>query len=184
MQIKFSDEFNDIAFRARNEAIRTGCIGIGADHLTLGLLRNRHNDACTTLEELGINLKEFKLFIDSKVFQDHPLSISDQDAVRPTKSAAAIVNVAAYEALKSGSSEILSTHLLLALSRSGDNASSSFLNSSSLDYETLLKHMKLSGRLKPATKIQTPRMEEAASALGEQLTNLIGSVKSKTNYFS
>lgn len=84
MQIKFSDEFNNIAFRARNEALRTGCIGIGADHLALGLLRHRHNDACLTLEEFGIDLKEFKKFIDARVFQEkHSASLTRKDSDRP-----------------------------------------------------------------------------------------------------
>ena len=184
MQIKFSDEFNDIASRARNEALRTGCVGIEVDHLALGLLRHRHNDACLTLEEFGIDLKDFKKFLDSRLFREQPLTLHDQNALRPTRSAAALVNLAAYEALKSGSSEILSTHLLLALSRSEGSASIGYLNSKSLDYNKFHKHMMEKGRLKENTKIQTPRMEEAASALGEQLTNLFGSVKSKTNFLS
>lgn len=184
MQIKFSDEFNNIAFRARNEALRTGCIGIGADHLALGLLRHRHNDACLTLEEFGIDLKEFKKFIDARVFQEKALSLIDQERLRPTKAAAALVSVAGYEALKSGSTELLSTHLLLALARSENTASAAYLSSNSLSYEILLEEMKRAGRLKEDTKIQTPPIEEAASALGEQLTNILASVKSKTNFLS
>lgn len=184
MQIKFSDEFNDIAFRARNEALRTGQLGIGVDHLMLGILRHKNNDACRTLSELGIDLKEFKRYIDSRIFQERALTLHDQDAIRPTKAAASVVSIAAYEALKSESPEILSSHLLLAVSRSEGNASREFMASKSVDYNRLHERIRQSGRLKESTKIRTPRMEEAASALGEQLTNLFGSVKSKTNLYS
>lgn len=94
------------------------------------------------------------------------------------------MSVAGYEALKSGSTELLSTHLLLALARSENTASAAYLSSNSLSYEILLEEMKRAGRLKEDTKIQTPPIEEAASALGEQLTNILASVKSKTNFLS
>ena len=46
MEIKISDELNDIIRYARDEAMRTGSYGIGPDHLFLGILRHGENAAC------------------------------------------------------------------------------------------------------------------------------------------
>ena len=45
MTIKFSNEMLSILGYARDEAMRTGSYGVGADHIVLGLLRHRDNNA-------------------------------------------------------------------------------------------------------------------------------------------
>ena len=53
MKIKFSQELLTILGYARDEAMRTGCYGIGADHIVLGLLRPRANNASRGLAACG-----------------------------------------------------------------------------------------------------------------------------------
>ena len=67
MEIKISDELNSIIRYAREEAMRTGSYGIGPDHLFLGMMRHSDNDACRLLAGLGVDIDEFKRFIDSHI---------------------------------------------------------------------------------------------------------------------
>ena len=60
MEIKISDELNDIIRYARDEAMRTGSYGIGPDHLFLGILRHGENAACKVIVGLGVDTDGFK----------------------------------------------------------------------------------------------------------------------------
>ena len=53
MEIKISDELNNIIRYAREEAMRTGSYGIGPDHLFLGMMRQAENEACKVIVNLG-----------------------------------------------------------------------------------------------------------------------------------
>ena len=69
MEMHVSDELNRILNYAREEAMRTGAYEIGTDHLLLGLLRAGDNSACSALTALGIDLADFKLFVESQIFK-------------------------------------------------------------------------------------------------------------------
>ena len=70
MEIKFSAELQTILCYARDEAMRTGSYGLGADHIALGLLRHRDNDACRVLTACGVDLEALKQAIDERIFAD------------------------------------------------------------------------------------------------------------------
>ena len=100
MEIKFSTDLQTILRYARDEAARTGSYGVGADHVVLGLLRHRDNDACRILSACGVDLDAFKRDIDAQVLRDRAVPWQDQAQIRPTRGAAALVGGAAYEAKK------------------------------------------------------------------------------------
>lgn len=56
MDIKYSQNAQRILIYAKEEAMRTGHITVGADHILLALLRYRDNDVCAALQELGVDL--------------------------------------------------------------------------------------------------------------------------------
>ena len=89
MQLQVSDELNLVIKYAREEAMRTGSYGIGADHIVLGMLRHRDNDACRMLAACGIDPDALKAAIDEQLFAEQPVPWRDQDQVRPTRTAAA-----------------------------------------------------------------------------------------------
>ena len=89
MEIKFSTDLQTILRYARDEAARTGSYGVGADHVVLGLLRHRDNDACRILSACGVDLDRFKQDIDAQVLGEQPVPWPDQGRIRPTRSAAA-----------------------------------------------------------------------------------------------
>ena len=59
MEIKISDELNNIIRYAREEAMRTGSYGIGPDHLFLGMMRQGDNEACKVLINMGVDIDEW-----------------------------------------------------------------------------------------------------------------------------
>lgn len=186
MVIKFSQEMLTILGYARDEAMRTGCYGIGADHIVLGLLRHRDNNACRALAACGVDALALKEAVDAQVFAEQAIPWEDRTRVRPTRPAAALLSVAAYEMLKYGPSEILSSHLLLALLRSGSGAAADYLRQAGLDYDQVYALMRDHHFVLPRQEQQAPlpRVEDLLGPLGEQLTNLFGSVQAKTNFYS
>ena len=60
MQLKVTEELNQVIKYAREEAMRTGSYGIGPDHLFLGIIRQEENAAFTTLQHLGIEPADVK----------------------------------------------------------------------------------------------------------------------------
>ena len=186
MTIKFSNEMLSILGYARDEAMRTGSYGVGADHIVLGLLRHRDNNACRALAACGVGLDTLKAAIDRAVFLERAVPWEDRFLVRPTRSAAALLSVAAYEMLKYGPDEILSSHFLLALVRSGQGAAADLLRKEGLDYEHVYSLMREHRFVLPRQAQETtlPKVEDLLGALGEQLTGLYGGVQAKTNFYS
>lgn len=172
MNILLSDEFKAILSCARDEAMRTGHYGIGADHLMLAILRHRDNGACRILEEAGISPEDFKSGIDGAIFRDKSIPYYDGEKIRPTPAAAAVVSIAAYESLRSGKGMVFSTHLLLAISRAEGSASRSYLTGRSLGYTALRRLLADKGMLEESGRGDTVKMKEVAAALGEQLGRL------------
>ena len=184
MNINLSDEFRAIISCARDEAMRTGHYGIGADHLMLAILRQRNCPACALLREQGLNLEEFKLHIDRQIFRDRAIPYYDSERVRPTRTAAGVISLAAYESLRGGQNAISAAHLLLAISRAEDSASRAYLAEHGLGYNALKALLSENGLLSPTGGGAQPKMEDIAAALGEQLSRLFSESGSGTNYLS
>lgn len=184
MVIKFSDEFKAILAGARDEAMRTGHYGIGADHLMLAILRRRGCEAFRFLSEAGLDTGGLKRRIDEAVFREKPVPYNDEDKIGMKRSAAGAVSVAAYEALKAGAPEVRSTHLLLALSRAEDSVSRAWLTEHSLGSAALRESLEKKGLSGNSPGRPEVRMEDVVSALGEQLTNLVNARRDRTGYVS
>ena len=178
MLVKFSQEMLTVIGYARDEAMRTGSYGIGADHIVLGLLRHRDNNACRALEACGIDLPELKLTVDRCVFADRAVPWADRARVRPTRAAGALLTVAGYEMLRSAQTEILV--------RSGQGAAADYLRARGLRYDDLYALMRGHGFILPRQEHEAPlpRLQDMLGPLGEQLTHLLGSVQDKTNIYS
>ena len=162
------------AFNAVGCILLLGSVGAGA--YLLGLLRDRHNNACKALLDSGIDLDDMKLRIDELVFRDEPAALGEADSVHPTKAAAETIKMSAYQALRFGSSTIRSAHLLLAIILSRTTVSSTYLRQHGIAYDGLQEHMEKQGMLHDFTE-HAPVVitEEIVGAIGEQLTNLISS---------
>ena len=149
MDIRFSPELARVAEYARGEAMRTGHYGISVSHLMLGILRQAGNAACTALDSAGLDRREFKEFIDSRIFRSRNVPFSDLEKTGICKSAQSALNLAVYEALKDGSEEVTPLHLLLAISHTEGNPCAEFLSLKGVGYSAL--------RPEPASKPEPAR---------------------------
>lgn len=166
MEIRISDELNDIIRYARDEAMRTGSYGIGPDHLFLGVLRHGDNAAFRTVTGLGIDADNFKRFIDSHIFTNEPIPYAESDKISFTRYAQNVLSITVLEASKQGVTEANSLHLLLALCRTTENYGQAYLRQHGVDYGRLLSYMRDEGMLG-----KDPEQEDDKSEDGRQETN-------------
>lgn len=169
MEIKISDELNDIIRYAREEAMRTGSYGISPDHLFLGLVRQEDNDGCRTLESIGINLAEFKQFIESHIFTNEPIPYDDADKISFTRYSQNVLSITLMEASKLHSPEAEAIHLLLALCRTTENYGQAYLRQTGTDYSRLLACMRDLGflRIKRSSQQDNASSSDSGSAQEE-----------------
>lgn len=147
MEIRISGELNEIIRYARDEAMRTGNYGIGPDHLFLGILRHEDNDAFKAIVGLGIDVDDFKRFIDSYIFTKGAIPYTDSDKISFTRYAQNVLSITVLEASKQGVSEAGSLHLLLALCRTTENYGQAYLRQHGVDSGRLLSYMRDAGLL-------------------------------------
>ena len=162
MEIKISDELNGIIRYAREEAMRTGSYGIGPDHLFLGMMRQADNEACKVLVGLGVDINEFKRFIDSHIFTNESIPYSESDKISFSRYAQNVLSITVMEASKMNASEATSLHLMLALCRTTENYGQAYLRQHGVDYGRLLAYMRDDGLLNYSSKQQEePKSEES-----------------------
>ncbi len=166
MEIRISDELNDIIRYARDEAMRTGSYGIGPDHLFLGVLRHGDNAAFRTVTGQGIDADNFKRFIDSHIFTNEPIPYAESDKISFTRYAQNVLSITVLEASKQGVTEANSLHLLLALCRTTENYGQAYLRQHGVDYGRLLSYMRDEGMLG-----KDPEQEDDKSEDDQQETN-------------
>lgn len=142
MEISISDELNLIVQYAREEAMRTGSYGIGADHLILGILRHGDNTACSALRGLGADPENMKRFIDLHVFKQGAIPYTDIDQIVLSRGAQSLLNLTLLEAARLGHPQADGVHLLLAVCRSSDNYSQAYLKDKGITYPVLLTWLK------------------------------------------
>lgn len=147
MEIRISDELNDIIRYAKDEAMRTGSYGIGPDHLFLGVLRHGDNPAFKAVSALGIDTDDFKRFIDSHIFTNEPIPYSESDRISFTRYAQNVLSITVLEASRQGVPEAGSLHLLLALCRTTENYGQAYLRQHGVDYGRFLSYMRDEGLL-------------------------------------
>lgn len=172
MQIRISEELNTILLYARDEAMRTGSYAIGADHLMLGILRHGENAACLLLQDLGVDLRAFKRFVDGCLFRERSVPYSAEDKMTVARSAQNVINMAAFEALKAGSAEVQALHLLLALSRSAGTATASRLSDDGAGTRALLDRLEARG-WRRSESVQAPAEEEVKRSMESQIRSLV-----------
>ena len=119
MEIKISRELNVIMNFARDEAMRTGSYGISPDHLFLGIIRHKDNEAARILQALGVDLDEFKQFIDEKIRTDKYIPFSEFEKVSLSRGAYNILSLTILEATRSMTDIVRPEHLLLAYTAEG-----------------------------------------------------------------
>lgn len=162
MDIKISDELNGIISYAREEAMRTGSYGIGADHLFLGIIRHDDNRAATVLKGVDVDVEALKKFIDSRIFTNERIPFSEIDNITFSREAQNILSLTIIEATKLKEPEVSSNHLLLVLCRTTGSYGYAFLRSIGIGYGQLFKFMEKNEFLGSAPSSNSSDEEETS----------------------
>lgn len=173
MEISISDELNLIVQYSREEAMRTGSYGIGADHLLLGILRHGDNAACTALRGLGADPEYMKRFIDLHVFRQGAVPFSDIDQIVLSRGAQSLLNLTLLEAARLGHPEAGAVHLLLAISRSTDCYSQAYMKDKGITYPVLMAYLKeqnllAESRISMESEEEERRLEDDVNAAADE----------------
>lgn len=182
MKLKFTNTTSSILSGARDEAMRTGHLGIGTDHMVLALLRNASNEAVTLLEKAGVDTRELKRFIDSRIFREESIPYSAIDAVQLSREGQSLLSMAAFEALKRGTQSVAPAHLLLAAALTKGTAFSEFLSNREIDYRHLSEILRQDRSAEVEIKI--PDIREISGAIEEQLGQLINPGDKPQGFYS
>ena len=170
MEIKISRELNIIMNFARDEAMRTGSYGISPDHLLLGILRHKDNEAAGTLLGLGTDLDELKQFIDANIRTDKYIPFSEFEKISLSRGAYNILSLSILEATKSLSEVVRPEHLLLALLKNtAGGFGLTWLQDKGVDYVCVRNYMEAAGVLSGSErKWQVENPDENPAQADEQ----------------
>lgn len=117
MGLRISNDLERILLYAKEEAMRTGSYAITADHLMLGLLRDRDCPVCRMLERMGADLDSIKLKLDSALMEGRSIPLDEEDRVMPGRSAHSILSLAVLEARNAGLEAVEVIHMFLGAGR-------------------------------------------------------------------
>ncbi len=157
--MKISEEFDRAVAYAREEAMRTGCTQIGADHLMLGLLRLGSAEVLDVLRQKGIEAAGMKSAIEAKVFQKQGIPYGMEDDIRLDTEGNTAINLAIASAQTDNAPEARPLHLLHALCCLSGPACSEILREAGAG--TMMGSVKV-----PQTQEYLPGEEEVNRLLG------------------
>ncbi len=149
MQLKITDDLNQVIKYAREEAMRTGSYGIGPDHLFLGIIRHEENEAFKALQNLGIEPADLKAFIDQRIFTNETIPYEQLEHINFSRQAQNVLSITIMEAGRLKSPAAAPQHLLLALCRTTESYGQVYMRTHGIDYGRLLSYMEDEGLLRP-----------------------------------
>jgi len=154
MQLKITDDLNQVIKYAREEAMRTGSYGIGPDHLFLGIIRQEENEAFKALQNLGVEPADLKAFIDQRIFTNETIPYEQLEHINFSRQAQNVLSITIMEAGRLKSPAAAPQHLLLALCRTTESYVQVYLRTHGIDYGRLLSYMEDEGLLRPKQQPQ------------------------------
>ncbi len=157
MDSKFSQQIKDVLTFSREEAIRMGNEYIGTEHLLLGILREGKGLAIDVLEDLEINLKDFRVYIENHIKKDEPISPENSAKIQLLKPAERVLKLVYLEARSFKDTEINTGHLLLAILKDQNSLVTLYLEDNHITYDLVKSHME--GYV-PKSQSDIPREEE------------------------
>ena len=163
MDSKFSQQIHDILTYSQEEAIRLGNDTISVDHLFLGILRDGEGEAVELMEKLNVDLIAMKKEIERKLMKPEITNIANTNKIPLEKKAERVLKMVVLEAKDLKDSEILSKHLLLAISKDISSIATQMLEDSGINYD--LMKLQLAGN---TPKAQGDVPFEGAGMSGEE----------------
>jgi ATP-dependent Clp protease ATP-binding subunit ClpC len=116
IEIRYTNELNNIINASRDEAIRLGNAAIGVEHLFLGILRHKNNIAVDIILYFGADIKKLKQNIENTVKNNSYLQSNQSNISYLTDEADRALNrtfLESFSMLHSGNEN--AAHLLIAI---------------------------------------------------------------------
>lgn len=137
MQLHLSDELNDIITYSKEEAMRMGSYTISTDHLLLGIVRHRQNNATEALTKLNINLQELKTHIEANIQKSEIIPFENADRITLSKASENVLKIMFLESRAFGQTNPEPYHLLLSILRSQQGCAIEYLQSKEVNYDSV-----------------------------------------------
>lgn len=181
MNLKLSEEVNEIIGYSKEEAIRLRNNTITTDHFFLGILRQGKNDALRLLLEIGVDVKEQKQLIEESNTAAFTSTKEDEN-IFLTKAADKALRQIYLEARAMKEPEPKAIHLLLSILCDENATITKNLNESGINYDSLKMRLGNSdGSILNASNEYEEGDEEAGSpSKGLQSQSNIRSTNSET----
>jgi len=137
MDENFSPRVKDVISYSKEEALRLGHDYIGTEHLMLGLIREGEGSAIHILEDLGVDLKDFRRKIENVSAPNIAGQISTKKNLPLTRQAEKALKTTFLEAKLFQSNQIKTSHLLLCILRNEDDPVARILRQYDIDYDNV-----------------------------------------------
>ena len=132
----FSKNVKDILLFSREEAGRLNNTSVGIEHILLGILRDKKNNASHIIQLLGIDTNELKVAIDKELFEENnennPVS---ENQMTIDKSVENLLRISVLESINLHSYETDTEHLLLAMLKYTQSVAFRVLEQHSINYQ-------------------------------------------------
>lgn len=156
--MRLTEEFRTILLYARDEAMRTGCYGIGPEHLLLGVLRQGDNPAIQALVKFGLEPSDVKQALDSHVFRERAIPYEDEEKVNFTRAALNVTSLTIMEAIRCNQ-DVSAIHLLAALCDNPGEFCCEYLHSHGVSLQVLRTYISKSSE-EPTKNSSLPGTED------------------------
>ncbi|MDR2292944.1 MAG: ATP-dependent Clp protease ATP-binding subunit [Prevotellaceae bacterium] len=116
IEIRYTDELNNILNVSREEAMRLGNVAIGVEHLFLGILRHKNNIAVDIILYFGADIKKLKQNLENFVRNNSYFQSNQNNILYLTDEADRALNrtfLESFSMLHSGNEN--AAHLLIAI---------------------------------------------------------------------
>ncbi|MDR1762742.1 MAG: ATP-dependent Clp protease ATP-binding subunit [Dysgonamonadaceae bacterium] len=153
MRKNFTDSVKNVLMFSREEAGRLHNNRVGAEHILLGMLRDRNGKASGIFQKLGVSAEDLKLSLDNELFEDGKAAAENQ--VTMDKNIESILRISVLESMNLKSKETDTEHLLLAILKENNTLASRILDKYSISYGRVFEL--LTGKSAPEQKLQ-PQM--------------------------
>ncbi|MCF8295652.1 MAG: ATP-dependent Clp protease ATP-binding subunit [Bacteroidales bacterium] len=179
MDSKFSQQIRDVLAFSREEAVRLGNDYIGTEHLLLGMLRDGKGIAIDILNELEIDLIDFRKSIENQIRKDKVVNITDAGDIQLLKPTERVLKLIYLEARAFKDAEIHTGHLLLAILKDQTSLVTLYLEDHHVDYDIVKSRIESYQPKSQSDFSDEGEEEEDRPAFGN--TGKPGSKAAKTN---
>lgn len=179
MDSKFSQQIRDVLAFSREEAVRLGNDYIGTEHLLLGMLRDGKGIAIDILNDLEIDLIDFRKSIENQIRKDQVVNISDAGDIQLLKPTERVLKLIYLEARAFKDAEIHTGHLLLAILKDQTSLVTLYLEDHHVDYDIVKSRIESYQPKSQSDFSDEGEEEEDRPAFGN--TGKPGSKPTKTN---